>query len=66
MLKPFPIPKVHEETVKTEVNWLESICVTKRKIISEWAAPTFKSPKNSGTVRFISNFRELTQRIYYS
>ena len=37
--KPFPIPKVHEEILKTELNRLVKIGVLKRKNNSEWAAP---------------------------
>ena len=55
--KPFPIPKVHEETLKTDVNRLVSIDVLQRKNTSEWAAPTFMIPKNNGTGRIISDFR---------
>ena len=43
--KPFPIPKVHDETLKTEVNRLVNIEDLKRKNNSEWAAPTFIIPK---------------------
>ena len=39
--KPFPIPKKHEETLKTEVNRLINIGVLKRKNNLEWAASTF-------------------------
>ena len=39
--KPFPIPKIHEETPKTEVNRLVKIGVLKCKNNSEWVAPTF-------------------------
>ena len=35
--KLYPIPKVHEETLKTEVNRLVDIGVLKRKNNSEWA-----------------------------
>ena len=61
--KLFPIPKVHEETLKTEVNRLVKIGILKRKNNSEWAAPTFIVPKKNGTVCFISDFRELNRRI---
>ena len=33
--KPFPVPKVYEETLKTEVNRLINIGVSKRKNNSE-------------------------------
>ena len=39
--KPFPIPKVHEATLKKEVERLIKIGVLKRINQSEWAAPTF-------------------------
>ena len=39
--KPFSIPKIHEETLKTEVNRLINIGVLKDKNYSKWAAPTF-------------------------
>ena len=61
--KPFPIPRVHEETLKKEVNRLVEIGVLKRVNNSEWAAPTFIIPKKNKTVRFISDFRELNKRI---
>ena len=61
--KPFPIPKVQEETLKIEVNTLVNIGGLKRKNNSEWAAPTFIISKKNGTVRFISDFRELNKRI---
>ena len=57
--KPFPIPKVLETTLKKEVERLVKIGVLKKINNSEWAAPTFIIPKKNGTVRFISDFREL-------
>ena len=59
----FPIPRVHLETLKMEVNRLCEIGVLKRVNRSEWAAPTFIIPKKDGSVRFISDFRELNKRI---
>ena len=61
--KLFPIPKKNKETLKTEVNRLINICVSKRKNDSKWTAPKFIIPKKNGTVRFISDFRELNKRI---
>ena len=59
----FPIPKVHEGTLKMEVERLCKLGVLKRVNRSEWAAPTFIIPKKDGSVRFISDFRELNKRI---
>ena len=42
--KPFPIPIVHEETLKTEVNILVNMGVLKRKNKSKWVVPIFTIP----------------------
>ena len=60
---PFPIPKVYEETLTTEVDRYVSIGVLKQQNNSEWAAPTFMIPKQNETVHFISGFRELYKKI---
>ena len=57
--KPFPIPKVHEVTLKIEVN----ILVIQPTNNTKWVVPTFIIPKNNETVRFISDFRELYKKI---
>ena len=46
-----------------EVERLCKVGVLKKVNRSEWAAPTFIIPKKDNTVRFISDFRELNQRI---
>jgi len=61
--KPFPIPRIHEDTIRNEVNRLVELGVLKKVNRSEWAAPTFIIPKKNKTVRFISDFRELNKRI---
>jgi hypothetical protein len=59
----FPIPRIHEQTLRHEVERLCQIGVLKKVNRSEWAAPTFIIPKKDGSVRFISDFRELNKRI---
>jgi len=67
--RPFPIPQVHKDTVKKEVERLVEIGVLKPIQESEWAFPSFIIPKKSkepgkpGTVRFLSDLRELNKRI---
>ena len=57
--KPYPIPHVHEQPMKTECDRLVKLGVLEECQESEWAAPTFIIPKKNNTVRFISDFRKL-------
>ena len=59
----YPIPKVHEKTLKMECDRLCAAGVLREINDSEWAAPCFIIPKKDGTVRFISDFRKLNKRI---
>ena len=61
--KPYPVPRAYEAVFKKEVARLCKLGVLKKVNRSEWAAPTFIQPKKNGTVRFLSDFRKLNQRI---
>ena len=61
--RPFPIPHVHLDVLKKEVERLCKLGVLKRQPTSEWASPTFIIPKKNITVRFISDFREVNKRV---
>jgi hypothetical protein len=60
--KAFPVPKIHHDTLKHEIEQLVSLGILKR-CSSEWAAPTFIIPKKNGTVRLISDFRKLNEQL---
>ena len=59
--KPFPVAKIHEVTLKKELERLCKIGVLRKCSNSVWATPTFIIPKKNGTVRFISDFRYLNK-----
>ena len=43
--KPFPIPRIHELTIKQELDRLEYLKVIKKVKHSQWGAPTFLIPR---------------------
>jgi hypothetical protein len=59
----YPVPPCHINTLRAKVERLCKIGMLKQVNRSKSGAPTFIIPKNDGTVRFISNFRELNKRI---
>ena len=61
--RPYPIPHSQLKVFKKEVARLEELGVLKRQPESEWGSPTFIIPKKNGTVRFLSDFREVNKRI---
>ena len=61
--RPFLLPKIHERTLKVELDRFVKLGVLKQIIDSEWAAPTFIILKKDATVRFISDFRKLNKHI---
>ena len=61
--KAFPVPHIHKETLKKEVDRLVELGVLVKQPNSEWGCPTFIIPKKNRTVRFVSDFREVNKRI---
>ena len=61
--RPYSIPRAHEATFKMEVERIVRTGVLRKINHSEWADPTFIIPKKDKSVRFISNFRKLNERI---
>ena len=61
--KPYPVPKIHEKVFREEIERLCKLGVLKKVNDSEWGAPTFIQPKKNGTVRVLSDFRELNKNI---
>ena len=59
--RPFPVPQIHEATLKREVERLYSLGITEKKRDSEWGISTFILPKKEGTVRFLTDFREVNK-----
>ena len=61
--KPFPILKVHEETLKTEFIKLVNIGVLKPENHSQWAVHTLIIPTKNKTVHFVFEIRDINKGI---
>lgn len=61
--RPYQVPHIHKETVEKELKRLVDIGVLERVTDSEWGSPSFIIPKTNGTVRFLTDFREVNKRI---
>ena len=59
----YPIPKLHLDVFKQEVDRLEELGVLKREKDFPWGSPTFIMPKKQGTICFLIDFREVNKRL---
>ena len=49
--QPYPVPKVHKEVFKNELDHLMRLGVLSPQGASEWGLPVFITPKKNGCVR---------------
>ena len=63
LARPYPNPNSQEKKIGSETERLIRARVLKKVSRSEWVAPNFMIPKIDETIRFITAFRELNQRI---
>jgi hypothetical protein len=61
--RPYPVPRIHLETFKTELNHLVRIGVVASQQESEWVSPSFIIPKKYGRVCLISDLHQLNKVI---
>ena len=59
----YPVPKAYKETTIRELNSMVELGVVEFQHRSEWASPSFIMPKIDGTVRIITDFREVNKRL---
>jgi hypothetical protein len=59
--KAYPVPRLHLDTFKKELNRLVDIGVLSRVTGSPYCFPTFIIPKKDGRVRWVSDFRDLNK-----
>ena len=57
--RPYPVPRIHEETFRKELDHLVEIGVLSFQGASEWVCPSFVQPKKDGRARWISDLRAL-------
>ena len=57
----YPVPRVHLEVFRRELQHLIKLGVLEPQGLSRWASPSFIIPKKDSTVCWISDLRELNK-----
>ena len=61
--KPYPVPQSQEAKLKAEIARLVELKVLRKVNESEWASPAFTISKPDGTLRSLTDSRELNKRL---
>ena len=61
--KPYPVPQSQEAKLKAEIERLVELKVLRKVNESEWASPAFTISKPDGTLRSLTDSRELNKRL---
>ena len=61
--KPYPVPQSQEVKLKAEIERLVELKVLRKVNESEWASPAFTISKPDGTLRSLTDSRELNKRL---
>ncbi|CAJ1938110.1 unnamed protein product [Cylindrotheca closterium] len=54
--KPMPIPLIHRDTIRKEIDRLVRIGILKKDTFNKWSAPSFIVPKANGQCRLVTDF----------
>ena len=61
--RPYPIPRSQEAMFKKEVDRMVNLGILKPTFDSPWGSPSFGIPKKNGSMRFVTDLRQVNKRV---